>query len=200
MDYFPTQFTYHYNYTLTSVGTAAGLGSATVTENGSIFVNVIAPAGVVPEKIRFPPLVRTSAAFPPVLVPYVAGTSVRSDVCGLRHRVHGQCDELRKWDFSAGGSYIFTDPVNQTGPQFTSGNWRLRTSSAAVSYTANGTKVAPTFQSGYNLSQPTIPVPANDFSQRWSVLDGMGCGAAEGGGTCGAVPPFPCHPSRAPSK
>jgi len=189
IDGFATQYTYQFDYTLTSVGTAAGLGSATVTENGSIFVNVIAPAGVVPENISFSsfgayigssPPCQSSSYVPgsisgPTFVDATVGCSVGQTHCG-------------SWNFGTSGSYIFTDPVNQTGPQF-SYNISGCNLSTAASYSKNGTTIAPNFESGYNLAQSPIQIPTNDFSQRWAVLDGKGCGTSEGGGSCTAVPP-----------
>ena len=186
---FPGQFQYVYNYTLTSVGTAAGLGSATVTENGSIIVNVIAPPGVIPVNYSFSGFGAYIGSFPPCFGALVTGTLAGPVFADSVTGCTGSATHCGEWDFSAGGSYIFTDPVNQTGPKFTSGSGSGCPSSATVPFTANGTKVNPTFEAGFNLNQPTIPVPANDFSQRWAVLDGLGCGASEGGGACGAVPP-----------
>ena len=40
------------------------------------------------------------------------------------------------------------------------------------------------FESGYNLSQAAVPLPQNDYSQHWAVLDGMGCGE-NNGNICG---------------
>ena len=34
--------------------------------------------------------------------------------------------------------------------------------------------IKPSFQGGFNLGQPTVPLPTNDFSQKRAVLDGLG--------------------------
>jgi len=189
VDGFPTQYTYQYIYTLTSVGTAAGLGSATVTENGSLFVNVIAPAGVVPENISFSSFGAYIGSSPPCQSSsYVAGTISGPTFVDATVGCGSGVSNCGSWNFGTSGSYIFTDPVNQTGPQF-SYNISGCNLSTAASYTKSGTTIAPNFESGYNLSQAPIQIPQNDYSQRWAVLDGMGCGVSEGGGACGAVPP-----------
>src|SRR4029077_2091312 len=38
--------------------------------------------------------------------------------------------------------------------------------------------IKPTFQGGFNLGQPTVPLPPNDFSQKRAVLDGTGTNTA----------------------
>ena len=185
---FPTQYTYQFDYTLTSVGTAAGLGSATVTENGSIFVNVIAPAGVVPENISFSSFGAYIGSSPPCQnSSYVSGTISGPTFVDATVGCGTGVTHCGSWNFGTSGSYIFTDPVNQTGPQI-SYNISGCHLSTAGSYTYNGTTIAPNFESGYNLAQSPIPIPNNDFSQRWAVLDGKGCGVAEGGGSCTAIP------------
>ncbi|MDR3677236.1 MAG: hypothetical protein P4N24_17235 [Acidobacteriota bacterium] len=189
IDGFPTQYTYQFNYTLTSVGTAAGLGSATVTENGSIFVNVIAPPGVVPENISFSSFGAYIGSSPPCQSSsYVAGTISGPTFVDATVGCGTGVTHCGSWNFGTSGSYIFTDPVNQTGPTF-SYNISGCNPSTASSYTKNGTTIKPNFESGYNLSQTPIQIPQNDFSQRWAVLDGHGCGVTEGGGSCTAIPP-----------
>jgi Tfp pilus assembly protein PilX len=189
IDGFPTQYTYQYDYTLTSVGTAGPLGSASITENGSIFVNVIAPAGVVPENISFSSFGAYIGSSPPCQSSsYVSGTISGPTFVDATVGCSVGVTHCGSWNFGTSGSYIFTDPVNQTGPQF-SYNISGCNLSTAASYTKNGTTIAPNFESGYNLAQAPIQIPQNDFSQRWAVLDGHGCGVSEGGGTCTAIPP-----------
>jgi Tfp pilus assembly protein PilX len=189
IDGFPTQYTYQFDYTLTSVGTAAGVGSATVAENGSIFVNVIAPAGVVPENISFSSFGAYIGSSPPCQSSsYVPGTISGPTFVDATVGCGTGVTHCGSWNFGTSGSYIFTDPVNQTGPQF-SYNISGCNLSTAASYSKNGTTIAPNFESGYNLAQSPIQIPSNDFSQRWAVLDGHGCGVSEGGGSCTAVPP-----------
>jgi Tfp pilus assembly protein PilX len=189
IDGFPTQYTYQFNYTLTSVGTAAGLGSATVTENGSIFVNVIAPPGVVPENISFSSFGAYIGSSPPCQSSsYVAGTISGPTFVDATVGCSGSATHCGSWNFGTSGSYIFTDPVNQTGPKF-SYNLNGCNLSTAASYSNGTTTIAPNFESGFNLGQQPIQIPTNDFSQRWAVLDGMGCGTSEGAAYgCGHVP------------
>ncbi len=37
--------------------------------------------------------------------------------------------------------------------------------------------IAPTFQNGFNLGSPAVPLPPNDFNQEQAVLDGKGVAA-----------------------
>ena len=92
------------------------------------------------------------------------------------------------WNFGT-GSYIFTDPVGQSGADASFWINNNCTNKNASSYSSGSQTVAPTFQAGFNRSQATVVLPKNDFSQSYAVLDGMGCGALEGT-TCGSgVPP-----------
>lgn len=183
---FPTQFTYEYDYTITSVGAAAGAETATVTENGVFYVNIVAPPAVVPENYSFSSFGAYIGTSPPCQSSsYVAGTITGPTFVDSTHGCSGSATHCGSWNFGTSGTYIFTDPVNQTGPYF-SYNISGCNLSAASSFKQGSTTIAPTFESGYNLSQTPISLPANDYSQRWAVLDGKGCG--EGGTTCGAIP------------
>jgi len=66
-----------------------------------------------------------------------------------------------------------------------------------VPYTfGSGHSVNPSFQSGYNLNVTPVTLPPNDFSQKWAVLDGKGCG--EGSNVCGNTSsPAPPQPTNA---
>jgi hypothetical protein len=106
-----------------------------------------------------------------------------------------------QWNFGSGGSYIFTDPVGQHAANadfiFGSGGVSCGGVSGcdcknASSDSTGGQTIAPTFQAGFNRNQPAVALPTNDFSQKWAVLDGVGCG--EGGTTCGvSAPPNPTN-------
>jgi Tfp pilus assembly protein PilX len=81
------------------------------------------------------------------------------------------------WTFGTSGSYIFTDPVGSAsanlGYQFGSCY-----QSSANQYTSGAQNIHPTFQSGVNLNQPTIPLPTNSFNQKRAVLDSLGTNPA----------------------
>lgn len=91
------------------------------------------------------------------------------------------------WNFGSGGTYTFTDPVAQAGAQvsydFLSGSGYHYVDTANTSASYSGTTIAPNFQQGLIVGAATAPLPADDFSQKWAVLDGMGCG--EGSNVCG---------------
>ncbi len=91
------------------------------------------------------------------------------------------------WNFGSGGSYTFTDPVSQSGPtvsyDFSNGSGYHYVDSANTSATYNSTTIAPNFEQGLQVGLPTAPLPTDDYSQLWAVLDGAGCG--EGSNVCG---------------
>ncbi len=85
------------------------------------------------------------------------------------------------WTFGTTGKYIFTDKVGShnadAGFQFSSPCNEL----GAPSDTYGGVTIAPTFQNGFNLGQPTVPLPSNSYNQLEAVLDGKGCAGSSGG-------------------
>jgi hypothetical protein len=98
------------------------------------------------------------------------------------------------WQFENGQKYIFTGPVGQVSPNVDydiNGTWY---DSPTSSYSKNGTTVAPTFDGPLSLNQPTIPLPTDDFSQKWAVMDGIGCGET-GSPACGNGTPL--NPTKA---
>jgi hypothetical protein len=92
------------------------------------------------------------------------------------------------WNFGTSGSYIFTDKVSQAGPtvsyDFPSGGGYHYVDSAQPSASYGSQTIAPTFQQGLAVGVTAAPLPADDYSQKWAVLDGMGCG--EGSNVCGS--------------
>ena len=177
-----TAYQYIYNYSMTAVGTATGNEKATITENGSIIITDSSTASQT-SNIAFSAFGAFINSFPACNGPLVYGT------------LSGPMYANGQWNFGSGGSYTFTDPVDQTGQYFsyfTSGG--SCTNSASVPFKSGGTTISPNFESGYNLSQGAIALPANSYSQQWSVLDGLGCG--EHSTTCGnpaSLPPAPTN-------
>jgi len=80
------------------------------------------------------------------------------------------------WTFGTSGNYIFTDSVGShnadAGYQFSSPCNEV----AGPSDSYSGTTIAPTFQNGFNLGQPSVPLPPNSYNQEEAVLDGVGNG------------------------
>ncbi len=177
--------TYTIPYSLTSVGSATGTEQASVSENGS-FVLVISTQGS--NKV-----VDTSfSAFGAYIGSFPAcnGSSLAYGT------ITGPVYANGEWNLGSGGSYTFTDPVNQTGSAFSFYDGSTCYHSTTVPYTdSKGTKFNPNFQAGFNLNQSTIQLPANSYSQMWAVLDGLGCGE-NNGSTCGSIPPtLPSQPT-----
>jgi hypothetical protein len=91
------------------------------------------------------------------------------------------------WNFGSGGNYTFTDPVSQSGStvsyDFSNGSGYHYVDSANNSASYGSTTIAPDFMQGLQVGLPTAPLPTDDYSQLWAVLDGAGCG--EGSNVCG---------------
>jgi len=183
-------YTYVYNYTLCSVGRAQLLQQVATQENGSVTVNIQAQTSTSQAvNVSFSAFGGFINNFSQCSGALVYGTNT------------GPFFTNAQWNFGSGGSYIFTDPVGQhaTTADFLFGSGG--TSCAGVSGcdcknassdSSGGQTIAPTFQAGFNRNQPTVALPANDFSQQWAVIDGIGCG--EGGSTCNvSTPPAPTH-------
>jgi len=173
-----TSLTYTYNYSITSVGSATGSETSTITENGTFIVKV---SGT-------PPF--SNAPFS------IYGAFVTNwDPCTLGWLVPGTMTGTMftdgSWGFGPGGTYIFTDPVGQADANasyWVDGCWQSPNSS----FTApDGEVVAPQFQDGLQVGQTPITQPTNDYSQKWAALDGTGCG--EDATSCGGstAPPAP---------
>jgi Tfp pilus assembly protein PilX len=179
-----TQWSYVYNYTLESQGASQGSETAQVIEKGAITVNITQGSGTTTTNASF-------AAFGAFIDSFSAcqGPLVQGYMTGPMYA-------LGQWNLSTGSSpgYTFSDPVSQTGSQFSYWDGGNCNNSSSVPYTDGwGNTVNPSFQSGYNLNVTPVALPPNDFSQKWAVLDGKGCG--EGSSTCGGstAPPAPTN-------
>ncbi len=181
-----TNWQYVYDYTLTSQGTSQGSETAQIIETGAITVNITQGSGTASTTASF-------AAFGAFIDSFTAcqGPLVQGYLTGPMYA-------MGQWNLSTGSSpgYTFTDPVSQTGADFSFYDGGTCANSATVPYTfSDKTTVNPTFQSGYNLSVTPVTLPSDTFSQEWAVLDGKGCG--EGTNICGNLsspdPPQPTH-------
>jgi hypothetical protein len=181
-----TQWTYIYTYTLTSQGSSQGSETAQILEKGTLQVNLTEGSGTSTVTASF-------AAFGAYIDSFAAcqGPLVQGYLTGPMY-ANGQ------WNLSSGSNpgYTFTDPVSQTGSQLSYYDGSNCYNSSAVPYTdPHGTTFNPKFESGYNLNAAAITLPPNDFSQKWAVLDGKGCG--EGTNVCGnpssPAPPAPTN-------
>lgn len=160
----PATYQYTYNYSLTSLGRSQGSEQATVSESGSIILNVtLMPSGAT----------TTSFAAWGMFIDQSTQCSGSYLVPGT---ISGPVFTNGAWTFGASGSYLYTDTVGSAsstfGYQF---SLTCKTSSAQF-YTYGGTTIRPTFQGSpqVNLGAAAVTMPDNDFSQKRAVLDGLG--------------------------
>ncbi|MGO9304701.1 MAG: hypothetical protein ACLP3R_13585, partial [Candidatus Korobacteraceae bacterium] len=171
-------YQYQFNYKLCSLGRAQSAQPQQVYTSEYGTITLMITANYSPQRnVSFAAFGGFVSNYPPNFGPLVPGT------------MEGPMFTNGAWQFEAGGPYIFTGPVGQVNADvdYYNNGW---CDVAAASDVCNGAKIAPTFEGGLSLNQPAIPLPANDFSQQWAVLDGVGCG--EGGTSCGvSTPPAP---------
>lgn len=170
----PTGYRYIFNYSMTAVGAGQGSfgsnpsESTTVTDNGSVFVNA-SGAGA--------STLTNFAAFGMFIDQY----NVCDGTTLVPGTISGPVFTNGSWNFGTSGKYIFTDPVGQNGAnagyQFNSGCDQV----AGPSDQKGGTTIAPTFQNGFKLNQPKIPLPPNDYNQERAVLDSTGTSGTQVG-------------------
>ena len=162
-----TSYQYIFDYNLTSVGAASGTEQASVSEYGSVILNISAQAQTAPTNISFAAFGAFINSFPACYGPLVYGT------------LTGPMYANGEWNFGASGNYTFTDTVMQTGPDFSyitpSGTCAQSTYPSYSNATTN-TNIAPNFENGYSMGVAPLSLPQNDFNQRWAVLDGLGNG------------------------
>ena len=173
-----TGYRYLFNYTLCSVGRALVTQQSDTSETGTITVNITAQTSTTQStQVSFASFGAFINNYPPCLGPLVPGTMT------------GPMFTNGAWQFMTGGAYIFTDPVSQANAKADYYFGGTCIQSATSSYKNGNQTIAPNFQQGLNLSQSPVPLPPNDFSQQWAVLDGKGQG--EGGTTPPNPPPAP---------
>jgi Tfp pilus assembly protein PilX len=160
-----TGYQYVFNYNLCSTGRALASQQVNTSESGSMVVNITVPLSqTATTQVSFSDFGDFLSNYPPCDSPLVPGT------------LTGPMFTNGAWQFGTSGPYIFTDPVGQSNANadYWFGNNCIQSSTS--SYTSGHQTISPTFQQGLNLSQNAAPVPPNDFSQRWAVLDGKGTG------------------------
>ena len=155
-------YTYSFNYTLSAVGKATGAGSARATERGTMTVFVPA-SDTQTKKQSFAGWGTFIDQYPICSAPFVPGT------------LTGPFFTNGAWTFDTSGPYIFTD---STGSHSAKAGYDFGNNGcdqvAGPQDTKNGKTIKPTFQSGFNLGQPAVPLPTDSFDQKRAVLDGMG--------------------------
>src|SRR5579872_396460 len=163
-----TGYNYQYNYALTAVGQASTAVGAfqssqatTLTDAGSIFVTALGTPGSY----------STSFAAWGMFINSYNICDGSSLVPGT---ISGPVFTNGSWNIGTGGKYIFTDSVGSAGAdagyQFSNGCDKV----AGPSDKKGNTPIAPNFQQGFNLKQPAVPLPPNDFNQARAVLDSEG--------------------------
>jgi hypothetical protein len=76
------------------------------------------------------------------------------------------------WNLGNSGPYTFTDTLGQNGSKFSYWVGNTCTQSSAGSF--NNVSVTYDGTPPYQLGQPTVPLPTNDFNQQEAVADGLG--------------------------
>jgi len=159
-------YQYTFPFTVTSVGSAQGSEQQTVTQSGNINLEVDGQATT--NCVSFAYFGAFIDYYKGGIGPLVPGTMT------------GPMFTNTAWEFMPSISpwtapYIFTDPVGQAGPEVyywnTSWGYNLST---ATSYGSGANLVAPDFEQGLKLNQPTVPLPTNSFNQVEAVVDGLG--------------------------
>ena len=175
-----TKYTYNFNYQLCSLGRAMGSQQVYTSEYGMITVKITAQSATSQQiAVSFAAFGNFLGSWPPC----TGGWLIPGTYTGPMFVNSGA------WQFGTTGPYTFTDPVSQTNANadfWFSGSNCIQ--SPTSSYKSGGTTIAPNFEDPpLNLGAAAVPVPPNDYSQIWAVLDGVGCG--EGGTTCGQSAP-----------
>ncbi len=158
-NYTASTFTYLYDYTLTALGEVKNNEQASISDSGKIQVTVTAGAAIG---------VKTSFAAWGMFINNATACSTSDLVNGS---IYGPVATNGAFTFNT-GTYAFSDPVTF--------------GASAIGYDNNGCTTSATypksgfsalkFNSGITLNYPTIALPANEFSQQWAVLDGLGQG------------------------
>ncbi len=179
-----TSYKYQFNYQLCSLGRALGAQQVYTSENGYISLIVQANTTTTQQTtVSFASFGAFINNYPPCTGALVPGT------------MEGPMFTNGAWQFGNNGAYIFTDPVGQSNAKadyYCGGGGSNCNQVAASSYSSGSCKIAPTFGGGLQLGQAAVALPPNDFSQKWAVIDGKGCG--EGGSTCNvSTPPSPAN-------
>ncbi|MGO9275829.1 MAG: hypothetical protein ACLQOO_37235 [Terriglobia bacterium] len=160
-----TACNYTYQYSVTSVGSALGSEQATVSENGSVIVNIAGVAATTTNSFAI------YGCFLDQWPPCTLGWLVPGYMTGPMF-TNGS------WQFGLGGSYIFTDPVGQANANASFWFGGNCIQSPTSSYMSGGQLINPTFEGSppFSLGQNPIPLPTDSFSQKWAALDSIGAG------------------------
>ena len=169
-NYTITSYTYYYYYSIGVIGQSSTGQQNKVIETG--YFNFVVPvkttAGTVSAFAAFGTLYDK---FPVCSGSWVPGTMSGAIFSN---------DSLDFGDTGQVGStkYIFTGTVGiagaKAGYEHTTRGGGTNCVESAASSDNTGTTIAPTFDAGFNVGQPTIPLPQDSFNQERSVLNGNG--------------------------
>jgi Tfp pilus assembly protein PilX len=164
----PTQYTYIYNYQLTSIGTSQNNEKTTLTDEGQLkFVINLTPNGTTTTNTSF-------AAWGM----FIDQQSICNGSTLVPGTINGPVFTNGSWNFGVSSTkYVFTDTVGSAGGQ---AGYDFGSSGGSCDQVAGnsdsqgGTTIAPTFQKGFKLGQNTIPLPTDSLNQEQAVIDGLG--------------------------
>ncbi len=159
-----TGYQYVYNYSLRGFGRSSGNQVTTLTDSGTIKINVAGTAA------------STATSFAAYGM-FINTYNICDGSTLVAGTISGPVFTNGSWNFGTSGSYIFTDKVGSAGSNFGYQFNGKCDQSSATSDKSGNTTIAPTFQGGVNLGAPTVPLPANDYNQKRAVLDGRGAGS-----------------------
>ena len=164
-----TYYAYSYPYKLTVIGQSRSNETNTVQEQGTLLLTV---------NIVTNSTVNSSFAAWGMFID-------QNTICNGSYLVPGTITgpvfTNGAWTFGTGSTgYIFTGAVgshsSNLGYQYSDGTCH-QTASHPDTYGSQ--TINPNFQSGVNLNQPTIALPANSFNQKRAVLDSQGSNPAD---------------------
>jgi Tfp pilus assembly protein PilX len=154
-----TSYNYSFTYKITAVGQSQGSETATVNDQGTVFLTANTGLG------------NTTTAFS------AFGMFIdQYTLCGggdlVPGTITGPVWTNGSWNFGNGGTYTFTDQVSSVGAKagFDSGSGCSASTTVPSGFNVSATK-------GFNFGAnggSALALPANSFSQQQAVVDGMG--------------------------
>ena len=160
-----TACSYTYQYSVSATGAAWGSEQASISENGSVIINVAGIAATSTTSFAM------YGCFLDQWPPCTLGWLVPGYMTGPMF-TNGS------WQFGTGGSYIFTDPVGQANANASFWFGGNCVQSPTSSYMSGNQLIKPTFEGSppFSLGQNPIPLPSNSYSQKWAAVDAIGAG------------------------
>jgi Tfp pilus assembly protein PilX len=160
-----TDYKYIYYYFLTGVGQSASPAQATLTDQGSLIIDVNAQTTTNPKFSAWGTFIANMKLCDAELV---GGT-----ITGPQFTDGG-------WTFGSDQTYTFTDSVGQTQQNagFYYGSSQNCYQANQNSYTNNHVTIQPTFEGPFNRGQNSISMPTNSYNQLQAIYDVSDANAA----------------------